>query len=144
MITAIIIVTALFLLVLSPLFSVLRGKVSGSRAKRRLVYNLCAFGGVMLAGLFMPVFAFAAPAETAGAAAASGITDAAIKAIAAAASVGLAGIGGGLAVGPAASAAIGAMAEDASTFGKSLIFVALGEGIAIYGLLVSFLILFVL
>ncbi len=143
MITAIIIVTALFLLVLSPLFSVLRGKVSGSRAKRRLVYNLCAFGGVMLAGLFMPAFAFAAPAETAGAAA-SGITDAAIKAIAAAASVGLAGIGGGLAVGPAASAAIGAMAEDASTFGKSLIFVALGEGIAIYGLLVSFLILFVL
>lgn len=39
-----------------------------------------------------------------------GITDAAIKAIAAAAAVGLAGIGGGLAVGPAASAAIGAMA----------------------------------
>ena len=76
--------------------------------------------------------------------AAVGITDAAIKAIAAAAAVGLAGIGGGLAVGPAASAAIGAMAEDSSTFGKSLIFVALGEGIAIYGLLVSFLILFVL
>ena len=140
MIYAIIAVTVLFLLVLSPMFSVFSGKLTGKRAKRRLTYNLCAFGAVMLAGLFMPALALAAPAETA----AVGITDAAIKAIAAAAAVGLAGIGGGLAVGPAASAAIGAMAEDSSTFGKSLIFVALGEGIAIYGLLVSFLILFVL
>ena len=127
------------------MFSVFSGKLTGKRAKRRLTYNLCAFGAVMLAGLFMPALALAAPAETADAVtAAVGITDAAIKAIAAAAAVGLAGIGGGLAVGPAASAAIGAMAEDSSTFGKSLIFVALGEGIAIYGLLVSFLILFVL
>lgn len=145
MIYAFIAVTALFLLIMSPVFGVFSGKVRGKRAKRRLTYNLCAFGAVMLAGIFMPVFALAAPGETAGAAtAAAGITDAAIKAIAAAAAVGLAGIGGGLAVGPAASAAIGAMAEDSSTFGKSLIFVALGEGIAIYGLLVSFLILFVL
>ena len=142
---AILAVTVLFLLVLSPVFSVFTGKLKGRRAKRRLTYNLCAFGAVMLVGIFMPVFALAAPAETAEAAtAAAAITDAAIKAIAAAAAVGLAGIGGGLAVGPAASAAIGAMAEDSSTFGKSLIFVALGEGIAIYGLLVSFLILFVL
>lgn len=135
-------VTALFILVLSPIFPVLTGKKKGETAKRRLIYNLSAFGFVMLIGFLMPVAAFAAPAETAEAV--SGITDTAIKAIAAAASVGLAGIGGGLAVGPAASAAIGAMAEDSSTFGKSLIFVALGEGIAIYGLLVSFLILFVL
>ena len=145
MIYAIIAVTVLFLLVLSPMFSVFSGKLTGKRAKRRLTYNLFGFGVVMLAGLFMPAFALAAPAETADAVTtAVGITDAAIKAIAAAAAVGLAGIGGGLAVGPAASAAIGAMAEDSSTFGKSLIFVALGEGIAIYGLLVSFLILFVL
>lgn len=139
---AILTVTALFAIVLLPVIPVFAGRISGKRAKRRLVYNLCAFGAVMLAGLLMPAFAMAAPEETA--AAAAGITDAAVKAIAAAASVGLAGIGGGIAVGPAASAAIGAMAEDSSTFGKSLIFVALGEGIAIYGLLVSFLILFVL
>lgn len=144
MIYAVLAVTVLFLLVLSPVFSVFTGKLKGKRAKRRLTYNLCAFGAVMLIGIFMPVFAFAAPVDTAGTAAAAAITDAAIKAVAAAAAVGLAGIGGGLAVGPAASAAIGAMAEDSSTFGKSLIFVALGEGIAIYGLLVSFLILFVL
>ena len=141
MIYALITVTVLFLLVLTPILPVLSGKLKGARAKRRMMYNLSAFGAVMLCAFFMPIIALAAP-ETAGSAA--GITDTAIKAIAAAASVGMAGIGGGLAVGPAASAAIGAMAEDASTFGKSLIFVALGEGIAIYGLLVSFLILFVL
>ncbi len=142
MLYAFITVTVLFLLVLLPILPVLSGKLSGKRAKRRMMYNLSAFGVVMLASFFMPAIALAAP-ETATTVA-SGITDTAIKAIAAAASVGMAGIGGGLAVGPAASAAIGAMAEDSSTFGKSLIFVALGEGIAIYGLLVSFLILFVL
>ena len=38
-------------------------------------------------------------------------------------------------------AAIGATSEDPKAFGKALIFVALGEGIALYGLLVSILIL---
>ena len=66
MIYAIIAVTVLFLLVLSPMFSVFSGKLTGKRAKRRLTYNLCGFGVVMLAGLFMPAFALAAPAETAG------------------------------------------------------------------------------
>ena len=41
----------------------------------------------------------------------------------------------------AAPAAIGATSEDPKAFGKALIFVALGEGIAIYGLLISILIL---
>ncbi len=54
---------------------------------------------------------------------------------------GLSGIGGGIAVAAAAPAAIGATSEDPKAFGKSLIFVALGEGIALYGLLVSILIL---
>ena len=48
----------------------------------------------------------------------------------------------GIAVGNAASAAIGATSEDEKNFTKSLIFVALGEGVAIYGLLISILILF--
>ena len=53
----------------------------------------------------------------------------------------LTGIGGGIAVAAAAPAAIGATSEDPKAFGKSLIFVALGEGIALYGLLISILIL---
>lgn len=61
--------------------------------------------------------------------------------LAAALVTGLAGIGGGIAVAAAAPAAIGATSEDPKAFGKSLIFVALGEGIALYGLLVSILIL---
>lgn len=61
--------------------------------------------------------------------------------IAAALVTGLAGIGGGIAVAAAAPAAIGATSEDPKSFGKALIFVALGEGIALYGLLVSILIL---
>lgn len=61
--------------------------------------------------------------------------------IAAALVTSLAGIGGGVAVAAAAPAAIGATSEDPKAFGKALIFVALGEGIALYGLLVSILIL---
>ena len=41
----------------------------------------------------------------------------------------------------AASAALGAISEDQSVFGKSMIFVAMAEGIALYGLIISFMIL---
>lgn len=59
----------------------------------------------------------------------------------AALSTGIAAIGGGIAVGGGAPAAIGALTEDPTSFGKALIFVALGEGIALYGMLISILIL---
>ena len=52
--------------------------------------------------------------------------------VAAALATGLAGIGGGMAVASAAPAAIAANSENEKTFGKSLIFVALGESIALY------------
>ena len=47
----------------------------------------------------------------------------------------------GLAVASAAPAAIAANSENEKTFGKSLIFVALGESIALYGLVISIMIL---
>ena len=53
----------------------------------------------------------------------------------------LAGIGGGIAVAAGAPAAIAAAGEDPKNFGKSLIFVALGESIALYGVVISILIL---
>lgn len=65
-----------------------------------------------------------------------------LKFIGAALSTGLSGIGGGIAVASAASAAIGAMSENERIMGKTLIFVALAEGIALYGLVISILILF--
>ena len=61
--------------------------------------------------------------------------------IGAAAATGLSCIGGGIAVGNAAPAAIGATSEDPKAFGKAIIFVALGEGIALYGMLISIMIL---
>ena len=53
----------------------------------------------------------------------------------------LAGIGGGIAVAAGAPAAIAATAENPKSFGKSIIFVALGESIALYGVVISILIL---
>ena len=61
--------------------------------------------------------------------------------VAAALATGLAGIGGGMAVASAAPAAIAANSENEKTFGKRLIFVALGESIALYGLVISIMIL---
>ena len=52
------------------------------------------------------------------------------------------GVGGGIAVSSAAAAALGAMSENDSIFGKALIFVGLAEGVALYGLLVALLMLF--
>ncbi len=62
--------------------------------------------------------------------------------LAAALSTGLAAIGAGIAVAVASSAALGAISEDPNLLGKTLIFVGLAEGIAIYGLIVSILILY--
>lgn len=55
-------------------------------------------------------------------------------------STGLAAIGAGYAVGHTGSAAIASITEKPETFGRAMIFVGLAEGIAIYGLLISFLI----
>jgi len=64
-----------------------------------------------------------------------------MKFLGAALSTGLACVGAGIAVAAASSSALGAISEDASLMGKTLIFVALAEGIALYGLLISFLII---
>ena len=61
--------------------------------------------------------------------------------LAAALSTGLACVGAGIAVAGSGAAAVGATAEKPESFGRSLIFVGLSEGIAIYGLLISFLVL---
>ncbi|MEB3755698.1 MAG: ATP synthase subunit C [Desulfurococcales archaeon] len=57
--------------------------------------------------------------------------------------VGLAGVGGGVAVGIAGASAISAVAEKSEMSGYALLIVALGEGIAIYGFVISLLIMFV-
>lgn len=54
-------------------------------------------------------------------------------------SVGISCAAAGYAVGRVGSAAIGAISEKPELFGRSLIFVGLAEGIAIYGLLIGIL-----
>jgi V/A-type H+-transporting ATPase subunit K len=61
--------------------------------------------------------------------------------IAAALATGLSSLGAGIAVASVGSAAIGALAEKPELLGRALIMVGLAEGIAIYGLIVSILIL---
>jgi V/A-type H+-transporting ATPase subunit K len=61
--------------------------------------------------------------------------------LAAALATGLAALGAGFAVAKVGTAAIGALAEKPELFGRLLIFIGLAEGIAIYGLIVSILIL---
>ena len=61
--------------------------------------------------------------------------------IAAAVVVGLGSIGAGIAVGYVGAAALGAIGEKPEIFGKALIFVALAEGIAIYGVIIAMMIL---
>ena len=61
--------------------------------------------------------------------------------MAAALATGLAALGAGFAVASVGSAAIGAVTEKPELLGRTLILVGLAEGIAIYGLIVSILIL---
>lgn len=70
------------------------------------------------------------------------INDEGMKKIAAGISIGLAGLGAAIGMGQAGSAAIGAISEKPELFGKALIFVVFIEAVAIYGLLISILIVF--
>lgn len=108
--------------------------------KKTVLVNVISFIGVMIT--FTVMFPLGISAAAATAAEASGGLADGMKYLGAALSTGLATIGTGIAVGGAAPAAIGATSEDEKNFTKALIFVALGEGVAIYGLLISILILF--
>ena len=110
----------------------------GRSRKRTLIMQLASFAFVFAVCMICPFVASAASADAAGAAAAGADG---MAYIGAAAATGISCIGGGIAVGNAAPAAIGATSEDPKAFGKAIIFVALGEGIALYGMLISIMIL---
>jgi V/A-type H+-transporting ATPase subunit K len=80
----------------------------------------------------------AAFAQTEAAAAAS---PSAIRYIAAAVAVGLATVGGGIAVGQIGAAAMAAMSENPELSGKAIPFVGLAEGICLWGFIVALMIL---
>lgn len=128
---------ALLLSIAVPFGAFAAGEKTKGRYKTALGINTFLFFGTIIvsSALFFHGQAFAAETE----AAVSGV--AGMGYLAAALSTGLACIGGGIAVSAAASAALGAISEDGSILGKSLIFVGLAEGVCLYGLIISFMIL---
>jgi V/A-type H+/Na+-transporting ATPase subunit K len=84
--------------------------------------------------------AFAA-ADAVAAAAKGAAPDTGWALVGAALATGLSSLGAGFAVAKVGAAAVGALAEKPELFGRLLIFIGLAEGIAIYGLIVSILIL---
>ena len=100
--------------------------------KKRTLVSL----GLLVLGAAPVLFAQAASP----AAAAPG---AAFKYIAAALAVGLACLGGGIAVGQIGAGAMAAMSENPELTGRALPFVGLAEGICLWGFIVALLILLV-
>lgn len=126
-------------------------KAQGKSGRKAMRFNLITFA---IIAVLMCMFTFIAGAEgetdtnisaqqtqEATEAAAATSSSNGLGLLAAGLVTGLAGIGGGIAVAAGAPAAIAATSEDPKSFGKSLIFVALGESIALYGVVISILIL---
>lgn len=132
------IIITLLLSIIIPFGAFLIGERTKGRYKTSLGVNVFLFfGTLILASVAMftgDVQAAEAVTETNGFATGMGYLAAALV-------TGLSCIGGGIAVASAASAALGAISEDSSVLGKSLIFVGLAEGVALYGLIISFMIL---
>lgn len=122
-----------------PLIPIFNKKVSKSSAKRRVLTQVSMFGAAFVGIL---LFSITTKADT------PAVDNAFVGSIAhgmaylsAAIAVSASALGAGYAVAQAAPAAIGAISEKEENFGKAMIFVALAEGVAIYGLLIAILII---
>ena len=138
--TKIVFITALILSIILPFGYYLLGKnKTRKRYKRAIGTNAFFFFGAFAVASIMLLGGpdvQAAESVTSDPGFATGLGY-----LAAALVTGLSCIGGGIAVASAASAALGAISEDSSVLGKSLIFVGLAEGVCLYGLIISFMIL---
>lgn len=141
-ITKITLVVALILSIIIPFgYYLISSKHKATNSKRKFKLTIATncfffFGILLVASVLMLTTtpAFAATTTSNGLATGLGYLAAALV-------TGLSCIGGGIAVASAASAALGAISEDSSVLGKALIFVGLAEGVALYGLIISFMIL---
>lgn len=125
-------------LVIMPLYFVFKKGLSKQSFKRRLISQISVFVGVFTILLFTAASKAYAASESSELA---GTLAQGLGFIAAAMSTSFSSLGAGIAVSSAASSAIGAISENSENFGKAMIFVVLGEGVAIYGLLISILII---
>ena len=132
-------VATLVLSIIIPFGYYLIGEKTKKRYKRAIGTNAFFYFGAFAVAAVMMLGG--APAQAAEGAAEAASNAAGFGYLAAALSTGLSCVGGGIAVASAASAALGAISEDPSALGKSLIFVGLAEGVCLYGLIISFMIL---
>lgn len=112
--------------------------------KTRILFSLSLTGLAALAGLFgtlVLLFPEALASETAAREILMAPEVWSTGLLSAALATGLSSLGAGFAVAWVGSAAMGALAEKPELLGKLLIFVGLAEGIAIYGVIISVLIL---
>lgn len=112
-------------------------KVRLTSHRKALALNL---GAAALVLAYFGFFVFTNSVKAAGESAAAN-PNAGLGYLAMALSTGLATIGAGYAVGAVGSSALGAISEDPKLLGKTLIYVGLAEGIAIYGLIISIIIM---
>lgn len=133
----------LIVLITLPLIKVFRGKTTVESARNRMFIHVTGFLAVIVFVFVIQLFTSPALAAAEGTVIESitGTMAQGLGFLSAALSTGMSALGAGIAVAAAAPAAIGAFSENEKNFGKSLIFVALGEGVAIYGLLISILII---
>lgn len=118
---------------------------------RKIIYGLLGFNGVLfLAGIAMFAFALVAyhpwvAAQTATTAAASAPSTTSsgvgLALLGAALATGGSSLGAGIALSGVGAAAMGAVTEKPEMFGRSLVYVGLAEGIAIYGIVISIMIM---
>ncbi len=131
---------ALLLSIVVPFAAYSIGEKNRGRYKKALALNIIGFFGILIISQIVLFTGTVSAAEAAETVSSSGLSTG-LGYLAAALVTGLSCIGGGIAVASAASAALGAISEDQSILGKSLIFVGLAEGVALYGLIISFMIL---
>ena len=117
-------------------FAVKEGKKANIANMKKLVKLSGMMVSVSVFAVLVTIGAMAAP-ETA----VNGFTDKSFAFIAAALATGAAAIASGYAVAASSSAAIGAISENEKISGKALIYVVMGEGIALYGVIISVMIL---
>ncbi|MFV0380582.1 MAG: ATP synthase subunit C [Anaerorhabdus sp.] len=129
-------------LVICPLFFIAKNNASSKKIKQRLIAQVSVFTGVFILAMIFQwnSFSVLAQAETVTNPMTGTIAQG-LGFIAAALATSCSALGAGIAVAAAAPAAIGAISENSENFGKAIIFVTLGEGVAIYGLLISILII---
>ncbi len=115
-------------------------------SKEKMLKNFVIINAFLIIGMAFLMYSAVAAEEggeeevMAGLSTGDGLAKAGI-AVGAALAVGIAAAGAGIGVGIIGSAALGAIAEKKEMTSWSFIFIALAEGVAFYGLIISFILI---